>query len=179
MPYAIQIFFDNRIEQVIQTIWQEQAESSIAPYLGTSGNRPHISLSLCEELDRVSCQVKLEAWAAGVKSLPVSFQQLGIFPAPGAVVFTGPVVTPELLALQREVDGLLDGCCVWPEFDYYRPGHWIPHCTLAMEFDDSQLPRALEIAGHLKLPLNGSLSGVGVIEFRPVNHLFGVPFREA
>jgi hypothetical protein len=172
MPYAIQLFFDEKVEQAVQAIWGEQAESGVAPYLGTSGNRPHISLSLCEDLDRSACQAKLETWAAGVKPLPISFQNLGIFPAPGAVVFTGPVVTSELLALQRQVDGLLDGCCVWPEFDYYRPGHWIPHCTLAMEFDDSQLPRALEIAGHLMLPLNGSISGVGVIEFRPVKHLF-------
>ena len=173
MPYAIQLFFDNRIEQAIQSIWHEQAESNIAPYLGTSGNRPHISLALCEELDRVACQARLENWATGVKPLPVSFQALGFFPAPGVTVFAAPVVTAELLALQRKVDGLLDGCCVWPEFDYYRPGYWIPHCTLAMEFDDSQLPRALEITSHLKLPLNGSISGVGVIEFRPVKHLFG------
>jgi hypothetical protein len=172
MPYAIQLFFEDRVEQAIQAIWQEQAESGVAPYLGTSGNRPHVSLALCEDLDRATCQAKLEAWAVGVKSLPISFQQLGIFPAPGAVVFTGPVVTQELLVLQREVNGLLESCCIWPEFDYYRPGHWIPHCTLAMEFEDSLLPRALEIAGHLKLPLNGLAKGVSVIEFRPVKHLF-------
>lgn len=179
MPYAIQLFFDDHVEKAIRTIWHEQAGSGVAPYLGTSGNRPHISLSLCDDLDRATCQARLETWASSVKPLPISFQNLGIFPAPDAVVYTGPVVTQELLTLQREVDGLLDGCCVWPEFDYYRPGHWIPHCTLAMEFDDIQLPRALEIAGHLKLPLNGSISGVGVIEFRPVKHLFGVAFREA
>jgi hypothetical protein len=34
-----------------------------------------------------------------VKPMPVSFQQLGIFPAPGVAVFTGSVVTQELLAL--------------------------------------------------------------------------------
>jgi len=172
MPFAIQLFFDSKVEQSIRTIWQEMAENNVAPYLGTSGNRPHISLALCDDLDKATCQAKLETWAAGVKPLPVSFQQLGLFPAPGAVVFAGPVVTRELLALQREVDELLDGCCVWPEYDYYRPGKWIPHCTLAMEFDDALLPRALDIASHLTLPLNGQIIGVGVIEFRPVKHLF-------
>ncbi|MGA9398084.1 MAG: 2'-5' RNA ligase family protein [Anaerolineaceae bacterium] len=123
-------------------------------------------------MDRGGCQKRLEAWAAQVRPLPISFQNLGIFPAPGAVV------TQELLALQREVDGLLEGCCTWPAFNYYRPGHWIPHCTLAMEFDDDKLPKALDIACHLKLPLNGLISGVGVIEFRPVKHLFAFPLAD-
>jgi 2'-5' RNA ligase len=184
MPFAIQLFFDKKIELAIQATWHKMADSNVAPFLGTSGNRPHISLALCEELDKVTCQAKLETWAAGVKPLPVSFQQLGLFPAPGAVLFTGPVVTRELLALQREVDELLDGCCVWPEYDYYRPGKWIPHCTLAMEFEDALLPRALDIAFHLKLPLNGTIVGVGVIalkgagEFRPVKHLFAFNLGE-
>ena len=147
-------------------------DCGVAPYLGISGNRPHISLALCEELNQATCQTQLESWSIQVNPFPISFQSLGIFPAPGAVVFAAPLVTVELLALQREVDGMLDGCCKWPEFDFYRPGKWIPHCTLAMEFKDDQLPRALEIAGHLKLPLDGMACGVGVIEFRPVKHLF-------
>ncbi len=177
MPYAVHLFFDEETDRTIRSVWQEMSESGVAPYLGVSGNRPHISLALCECLDLERCESGLKELIAKFNPLVVSFQTLGIFPPPNATVFTGPVVTQELLALQREVDGLLNSCCTWPEFDYYRPGHWIPHCTLAMEFDDSQLPRALEIAGHLKLPHNGSIDGVGVIEFRPVKHLFGIPFK--
>ncbi|MGA9398085.1 MAG: hypothetical protein WBV22_07480 [Anaerolineaceae bacterium] len=46
MPYAVHLFFDPVTEQAIQTIWQELVDSGIAPYLGVSGNRPHISLAL-------------------------------------------------------------------------------------------------------------------------------------
>jgi 2'-5' RNA ligase len=176
MPYAVHLFFDEKTDQAIRAIWQEMADSSVAPYLGLSSNRPHISLALCEELDTATCQKRLSDYAAHFQPMPVSFQTLGIFPPPGVVVYTGPVVTDELLTLQREVDGLLGNCCHWPEFDYYRPGKWIPHCTLAMEFDDNRLNEALEIASHLKLPLNGQIVGLGVIEFRPVKHLFTMPF---
>jgi 2'-5' RNA ligase len=174
MPYATQLFFDPETEGAIHAIWQELVANGVAPYMGQSGNRPHISLALCDDLDPGACQLKLKAWAADVKPMPVSFQQIGIFPAQEPTVFTGPVVTPELLALQREVDGLLEGCCKWPEYDYYRPSNWIPHCTLAMEFDAARLNEVLEIAGHLKLPLNGKTSGVGLIEFRPVRQLFEI-----
>ena len=172
MTYAVHLFFDDRTDAAIRAVWQEMSDSGVAPYLGISGNRPHISLSLCEEMDCPTFEKKLDALSQRAAKLPVSFQHIGIFPAPDATVFTGPVVTRELLALQSEVDGLLDGCCKWPEFEYYRPGHWIPHCALAMEFDQNLLNEALEIAGHLKLPLNGQVCGVGVIEFRPVKHLF-------
>ncbi len=135
MPYAVQLFFDDQTERTIQTVWNELVECDIAPYMGESGNRPHISLALCETLDRRVCEERIGAFAARTGPLPVSFQNLGIFPAPGAVVFVAPVVTQVLLELQRQVDKLLDGCCKWPEFEYYRPGYWIPHCTLAMEFE--------------------------------------------
>jgi 2'-5' RNA ligase len=175
MPYAIHLFFDTETDQAILSIWQEMVDSGVAPYLGVSGNRPHISLALCEEFNQATCQKQMENWSIQAKPFPISFQSLGIFPAPDAVVFTAPVVTQELLALQREVDGMLDGCCKWPEFDYYRPGHWIPHCTLATEFEEKRLSEVLAIAAHLKLPLNGMACGVGVIEFRPVKNLFAVP----
>ena len=170
MPYAVHLFFDDTTDQAIRTIWQEMTDSGAAPYLGVSGNRPHISLVLCDELDPGDCERRLKDFSTHFKAMPVSFQTLGIFP--GTTVYTGPVVTRELLHLHREVDGLLDGCCKWPAFDYYRPGKWIPHCTLAMEFEASRLNEVLEIASHLKLPLNGQIVGLGVIEFRPVKHLF-------
>ena len=101
-------------------------------------------------MDCATFEERLETLSHDAAQLPASFQHLGTFPTPGVAVFAGPVVTRELLALQCEVDGLLEGCCNWPEFEYYRPGYWIPHCTLAMEFDQDRLNEALEIAGHLK-----------------------------
>lgn len=175
MPYAVHLFFDPETEHAITTIWQEMVDANVAPYMNTSGNRPHISLALSDELDLAACEERLKAFAARSEPLPVSFQSLGIFPTQEPVVFTAPVVTQELLTLQRKVDELLEGCCRWPEFDYYRPGNWIPHCTLAMEFDQALLHRALEIATHLKLPLNGQIVGLGAIEFRPVKHLYAFP----
>lgn len=113
MPYAIHLFFDKYTDLAIRAIWQEMADCGVAPYLGTSGNKPHISLVLCDELDPGECAKKLKTFAEQFKPMPISFQTLGIFPGP--TVFTGPVVTRELLDLQCEVDGLLDGCCKWPE----------------------------------------------------------------
>jgi hypothetical protein len=176
MPYAVHLFFDDHTDRTIRVIWQEMTDSGVAPYLGNSGNRPHISLALCDELDPGDCERRLKDFAARFKPMPVSFQTIGIFP--NTTVFTGPVVTQELLTLQREVDELLDGCCKWPEFDYYRPGKWIPHCTLAMEFEAGRLNDVLEISSHLKLPLNGQIVGLGVIEFRPVKNLFAFNLGE-
>ena len=56
MPFAVHLFFDENIDQAIHAIWREMADSGTAPYLGISGNRPHISLAFGEELDAATCQ---------------------------------------------------------------------------------------------------------------------------
>ena len=56
MPFAIQLFFDNRTDQAIRAIWREMADSGTAPYLGFSVNSPQVNLALGEELDAATCQ---------------------------------------------------------------------------------------------------------------------------
>jgi hypothetical protein len=56
---------------------------------------------------------------------------------------------------------------------YYRPGHWIPHCGLAIEFDGSRLYEALQVAQHLALPLQGKIHEIGLTEIPPVRQLGG------
>jgi hypothetical protein len=110
----------------------------------------------------------LAAWQA---PLTISFQYHGIFPGDNPVTFLGPLVTSPLLDLQVSVCQLLDDLGELPEFDYYRPRHWIPHCGLAFNFDGSRLHEALQIGQHLTLPLQGQICEIGLTEMRPVRQL--------
>ena len=38
-------------------------------------------------------------------------------------------------------------------WDHYRPGTWVPHCTLATDMEPDQFGTALAIAGRVSLPL--------------------------
>jgi len=56
-------------------------------------------------------------------------------------------------------------------WDHYRPGTWVPHCTLATDMEPDQFGAALAIAGRVSLPLECRVGEVGIVEFRPVKQL--------
>lgn len=176
--YAIHLFFDQQTESAIRNVWREMAESGVAPYLHQSANRPHITLSIYRALDLDEARSRLAGLAGRHAALPVSFPKMGIFPGARPVVFLAPLVTLPLLELQAAVCQEADDLAELPDFDHYRPGHWVPHCAVAMEFDGARLDEVLHVALGLVLPLQGQIAEIGLTEMRPVRHLgqwaFGV-----
>ena len=80
---------------------------------------------------------------------------------PEAVVFLGVTPTAPLLELNRRVHARLDAAkvAVWP---LYRPGIWVPHCTLAMRPAD--LTAALSALRAAVLPIEASPVALRIVE---------------
>jgi 2'-5' RNA ligase len=51
----------------------------------------------------------------------------------------------------------------------YQPGKWVPHCTLAMDMDISQLEKAISICADVQLPIEMKADEIGAVEFLPVS----------
>jgi hypothetical protein len=172
MAYSIGLYFDAETERRIRAVWQDMAEIVGAAYLHNSGNRPHFTLAIYTELNVSRAETEIQAFAVQTPSFSVTFPFIGFFPNAQPDLFLGPVVTSDQLSLQAAVHQRLLGCGTYPDFDYYLPGHWVPHCALAMEMDPRQTTPALElVTSRLKLPLNSRVEAIGLIEFRPVKHL--------
>jgi 2'-5' RNA ligase len=171
MPFAVHLFFDTNTEKVIKSVWKDLADTSIAPYMHQSANRPHFSLAIYQSIDLRACEQKLQSLAASRHRLPVSFQYLGIFPTPTSAVFLGTTVTVSLLDLHAQVHETLHSIGIDP-LHYYLPGKWVPHCTLALELEPKLISQALDRGLQIPLPLYGEITEIGLIEFRPVKHLF-------
>jgi 2'-5' RNA ligase len=173
MSYAVMLFFDNDVENQVQSIWKELVEADVDRYLHHSGNRPHIKLAIFEELSLSECQSRLQSLAASIASFSIDFKHFGVFPNPKPTIFLGPAVTQSLLAIKQEVDSALRDLGKCPDYDFFEPEHWIPHCLLALELEQEKLNKGLEVAMSLPIPLHGRVTEIGVIEFFPVKHLFG------
>ena len=115
MPYAVMLFFDNDIENQIQSIWKELVETDVDRYLYHSGNRPHIKLAIFEDLDLVECWSRLQSLAASTAPFSIDFKHFGVFPNPKATIFLGPAVTQSLLAVKKEVDATLKDMGKYPD----------------------------------------------------------------
>lgn len=173
MSFSIGLYFDYRIEAAIRSVWKEMAERKIAPYWYNSANRPHFTLSIYPTFDPIKAKERLKEFALRQPPLPVSFQYIGVFPGLEPNVYLGPVVTRALLEIHQRIHDCFDDLGTLPDFDFYLSDSWIPHCGIATEMDPSHLLDAVKIAtGQLVLPMDGQITEIGVIEFRPVKHLY-------
>ena len=99
----------------------------------------------------------LPPFAERVGHLALSFASVGSFPGSKGVAFLAPVMTAELAAVHERFHAELAafGSGAWP---HYLPGRWVPHCTIAFEFDAERRGEALEVG----------LGGIGAAEVREV-----------
>jgi hypothetical protein len=61
---------------------------------------------------------------------------------------------------------------------YFQLGSWTPDCQLTVGVEKSKLDDALRIAMEIPIPLAGTVTEIGVIEFHPAKRLFSFPFEE-
>jgi 2'-5' RNA ligase len=156
MTFAIQLFFDPASDTVVRNLWAELASTELPFPLRDSGNRPHISLAIYNELNTAVCLGLLDSFAQTCTPFALSIASLGIFPGEQAVVFLAPIVSSGLLDLHRQVHQLLQGTGTLPSTNYL-PGHWTPHCTLATRVPPHFLSQAVAIGLGLSFPLPISL----------------------
>jgi 2'-5' RNA ligase len=177
MPCAIEMYFDPETDLRIRALWKQLASLGTSS-MHDSGARPHVSLAVCESADLPATRQLLDRFAGETSPFPISFSSLGVFPAAESVAFLAPKVTSELLALHArffsEFATLARDC--WP---HYSPSQWAPHCTLAMGLEPHQMGRTLDICHAASLPLLGTVTEIGLIEFRPIKQLYVSPFANA
>lgn len=158
--YAVVLYFDEETEDRLLALWAAldvHGVDSAARTFG-AGYRPHLTLSIIDtdETDRVIDA--LETPLAEVAGLPVTLASLGFFvpyPCPAYLAITP---TSRLLALHEQVYDALDMPC----WDHYRPGSWMPHCTLAMRVDLTS-PVA-HVVSKTALPIHASVSAAHLVE---------------
>ena len=171
MPYALELGLDDHAAAVVRRLWHDLEDAGIV-YMARSGARPHVSVGIWDSLDRDAAEAELTRFAAEVAPLPTTLASVGFFPH--VAVFLAPTVTSELLELQASLHARFGrvGAAPW---EHYRPGGWVPHCTLATDVTPEQFTRALEVARRVALPIACRLVEIGIVEFRPVKQLISRP----
>jgi 2'-5' RNA ligase len=167
MPYAVELALDPTSADAIRRAWRELDDAAIT-WMARSGARPHVTLGIWDVLDHGGAESELTRFTAETAPVRLTLASVGLFP--GVAVFLAPTVTAELLDLHADFHrrfGHLGGRAS----EHYRPGAWVPHCSLATDLEPDQFGISLAIAGRLPLPLECRLIEVGIVEFRPVKQL--------
>jgi len=168
MPYALELRFDDALNERIARIWQVLAAMNLCP-LPSGEAAPHVSLAVYDDgpgLEAARLAAALDRLAGDHAPLPVVFSSIGLFPGEERVLFLAPVVSRPLLDVHAAWHALaadLAASCR----SYYLPGNWVPHCTLGTGVPTSGLAMAIEHLREHWTPLCGTLQALALIRTEP------------
>ena len=167
MPFTVQLDLDANTEATIAAMADQLARVPDLETVRQIGDVHHLSLGVYKELPIDVAVSKLIRFAETLTPLDLYLASVGVFS--GAVVFLGPVVTDELLALHRRFHAAFasfsSSCC-----KHYHSGLWVPHITVAMNV--KKVSTAVEEVMRVWKPAPAKLDALRLIEFRPVRTLF-------
>jgi 2'-5' RNA ligase len=160
MALAVEMFFDRAADAAVRELWRALAESALPSLHGTPV-RPHVSLTVCDEAEVDGVREALSIQTANAPRLQLSLNHLGRFPST-QVAYLGVAPTMALLKAHDAFDQMLSGLAesVW---DHYRPGAWVPHCTLAMPVPDADMARLLKVCRAIDLPIRADVHAIGLV----------------
>ena len=165
MPFAAELYFDEDGEAAVRGLW-DALEAAGVGSLATAGHGrhiPHLSLTVCDEMDVDAAAAGLQAVASGYPSLIVDLSHVGVFAGEANVVFAGVTLTDELLGLHALCRKALSpvSSSTW---DHYLPNRWVPHCTLAMPVPRDKVGAAVAAVIGAGMPVAARARGIGIAD---------------
>ncbi len=161
MVAALELYFDTDATRRIRVLWEALESEGVQSMLSLLGrrHRPHLSLAVADRLDPEAVAAAL----AGVVAAPplrLGLDFAGQFV--GRVLWLGPAPNRELLDHQEQVYQRLTGAGI-DVWDKYRPGSWVPHCTLSMRVPNPLMGTAIRRCLEM-LPIEASIVGAAVTD---------------
>ena len=158
---AVELYVDQVADRRLRRLWDAMEEAGVPSLrdLTHRRHRPHVSLIAAPTLDGGAVRDALRGFDVA-PPLRLDLDFVGLFR--GRVLWLGPVVTPDLIAHQAAVFNRLRaaGVAAFPE---YRPGAWVPHCTLSMRVPHPKMPEALRLCMDV-LPVPATVTGAAVAD---------------
>ncbi|TCB93427.1 2'-5' RNA ligase family protein [Micromonospora zingiberis] len=168
MVAALELYLDTVATRRIRVLWdalEAEGVQSLRSLL-EQRHRPHVSLAVAPRLDPEQVAAAL-AGVTVAAPLRLSFQHAGQFV--GRVLWLGPAPTVELLAHHRLVYDRLAAAGVGLA-EHYRPGCWVPHCTLSMRVPNSLMAAAVRRCLEM-LPLEATVVSAALTDHaRGISH---------
>jgi 2'-5' RNA ligase len=164
MAVAICLKAVNATGDSIRALWDEVARFESRPSMTGLGYPPHLTLAIYDDLARDRVTAVLHEAFAGTPALRLTFAGLRFFEEP-LVLFADPCFSKDLAAAHERVHSRID-----PRLcrSHYRPGAWVPHCTLATDILPVHREDAIAFADRPIRPFEVIFDVADCVSFPPV-----------
>jgi 2'-5' RNA ligase len=171
MGYAAVLTFNKKLENMVYDIWNQMQDFGVD--LRKLGSLPHVTLAAFPDVDPAELIKATKRFTHKAGSIPIQFGSFGGFATEERVLFLSPVITIDLLKLHGAFFKNLGRLS---KATPYKPGHWIPHCTVAMNIPKKDYARAAKKCLKLHLPISGMITHIEILKYLPVEKIERFPF---
>jgi 2'-5' RNA ligase len=135
MPFAISIKTNNESAKHIRDLWARVGVHEDTPSMASLNYAPHITLAIYDRINADLLKQALVTTFNGRTSLRIAFDRIRCFEQLSLVLWAAPVVTTALIDLHGSLHSQIDPEMCRP---HYRPGSWVPHCTLGTKIREDR-----------------------------------------
>ena len=178
MDYALIAGFEPTGDWMVRHWMRRLAEHGVNDLYESFGFAPHITLSEFTVDDFAKVESRIISLANSSREIEIRFSSLGIFPGQQGVLHLVPAASKELMALHQTVHLTLSPVCQAFSPLYLEP-EWTPHCTLVLEMDPLELPRAYDALIDTFHPFTTRLTSLEVITCCPFQTILNHPLQRA
>jgi hypothetical protein len=169
MAYAINIRSDNNSSKPIRALWKTCGALEHSPSMEALQYAPHITFAVYDDIDLSRLFGVFDSAVLGLGSVTVRFEKLGYFEAlNGIILWAAPTLPERLWSVYDHIHSEIDVDLCRPN---YRPGTWVPHCSLALSVGLEKKQQALAIVGQSIEPIEVVFDTADCASFLPVKVL--------
>jgi 2'-5' RNA ligase len=168
MTLAIGLKAVNSTAEPIRALWDQVSLYEAIPSMIALNYPPHITLAVYEDIDPALLKMTLQSVFAESSTLRLTFTRLRFFDSDPLVLWADPSPSLELARMHAAVHTYIDPRACHP---HYRPGAWVPHCTLGTQIGQDHRAAVIAFAAHPIQPFDVLFDVTDCVSFPPVSVL--------
>lgn len=168
MAFAISIKAVNETARPILALWDEVGRFEDVPSMPALGYPPHITFAIYDEADDRQVRAALTSAFAGIPPIRLNFAAIGWFDNSPPVLWAAPGPSALLPRIHAAIHRAIDPVSCHP---HYRPGAWVPHCTLGTRIAEDRRAAAFALTHRPMTPFEVTFDFADALRFLPVEVL--------
>jgi len=176
MQYAINLTASSETDASLRALWAEFERFAPDTAMSALGHPPHVTLAVYDTITEPEVHAVMASVFDGVLALRLRFAALSCFEHPAFVVWAAPGPSKDLSRLHAAVHAAIDPARC---HEHYRPGHWVPHATLAIAIPEEHRAGARTLVAQAIDPFEVVFDAADCSAFYPVRTIVRRPLRPA
>jgi hypothetical protein len=167
MGFSLNIKSSNSSALALTKMWDAVGAFEETPSMRALEYAPHFTFAIydTDNVSEITRENAIERAARGETELRLTFDRIGVFEGPSLVLWADPGPRTALLRMHQAIHDVIDPMLCRP---YYRPGFWVPHCTLGMNIRLDRRTEAMAFVQNFRGGIEAIFDVIDCVIFPPL-----------